>query len=303
VSSIILLFLCLFLGIIFRVYKIFPKETPGVLNQFVIFISLPAMALYYLPKVEISSKLLFPLGVAWIGFTLAAALFIGLGKIFGWSRGLIGCLILTGGLGNTSFVGIPIIEALYGKEGLKTLILVDLPGTFMVLSTVGILVAATYSRGKTNLKEIGLRILKFPPFMAFCIGLTLALSGLHFPDEINSIFEKLSLTVTPLALVSVGYQLKIEKKSKHWKFLILGLSYQLLIWPAIIFGLYKFVFNQSGIPFEVSVMEAAMAPMITAAIVSSSYGLKPKLSSMMVGIGIPISFLTLAFWYWILQTI
>lgn len=302
-SSILLLFLCLFLGIIFRIFKIFPKETPAVLNQFVIFISLPAMALFYLPKVEISSQLLFPVGVAWMGFGMAALLFMGLGKIFGWSRSLIGCLILTGGLGNTSFVGIPVIEALYGKEGLKTLILVDLPGTFMTLSTVGIIVAATYSRGKTNLKEIGLRILKFPPFLAFCVGITFALSGVHFSDTLNTVFEKLSLTVTPLALVSVGYQLKIEKKSKHWKFLVLALTYQLLIWPAVIFGLYKFVFHQSGLAFEVSVMESAMAPMITAAIVSSSYGLKPKLSSMMIGIGIPISFITLAFWYWILQTI
>jgi predicted permease len=40
---------------------------------------------------------------------------------------LIGCLILTAGLGNTSF-GFPIIEALYGEEGLKTAILVDQPG-------------------------------------------------------------------------------------------------------------------------------------------------------------------------------
>ncbi|MET3732824.1 AEC family transporter [Moheibacter stercoris] len=300
-SSIILLFLCLFLGILVRVFKIFPKETPSVLNQFLIYISLPAMALYYLPKVKISYELLFPLGVAWIGFGVAALLFIGLGKLFKWSRSLTGCLILTAGLGNTSFVGIPVIEALYGKEGLKTLILVDLPGTFMVLSTLGILVAATYSRGRTNLKELGFRIVKFPPFIAFCIGVCMTILSLNFPDVLNSVFEKLALTITPLALVSVGYQLKIEKKSKHWKFLGIGLFYQLMIWPAIIFLLYKYGFNQSGIQFEVSVMEAAMAPMITAAIVSASYGLKPKLSSMMVGIGIPLSFLTLAFWYWILQ--
>ncbi|WP_321540450.1 hypothetical protein [Flavobacterium piscinae] len=44
-----------------------------------------------------------------------------------------------------------------------------------------------------------------------------------------------------------------------------------------------------------------MAPMITGAILASTYGLKPKLSSMMIGIGIPLSFLTLAFWYWILS--
>lgn len=259
------------------------------------------MALFYLPKIEISTQLLFPIGVAWLGFLVAAILFISLGKIFNWSKSLIGCLILTGGLGNTSFVGIPVIEALYGQEGLKTLVLVDLPGTFLVLSTVGIITAATYSRGKTNLSQISNRILRFPPFIAFCIGVSLAVFGWNFPVELDTVFEKLSLTVTPLALVSVGYQLKVDKRSKHWKFLILGLGYQLILWPMMIFSLYKFGFDQSGIPFEVSVLEAAMAPMITASIVASSYGLKPKLSAMMVGIGIPISFLTLGIWYWILQ--
>lgn len=300
-ASIILLFLCLGLGVLFRITSLFPKETPNILNQFVIFISLPSIALFYLPQVEISSQLLFPVGVAWIGFAVAALLFLTLGKIFNWSRSLIGCLILTGGLGNTSFVGIPVIEALYGKEGLKTLVLVDLPGTFMVLSTFGILVAASYSRGETSFKEILLRMFKFPPFIAFLIGISFALSGIHFPETINSVFEKLGATVTPLALVSVGYQLKIEKKSKHWKFLTLALIYQLMAWPAIIFTLYRYVFHQSGPSFQVCVMEAAMAPMITAAIIASSYGLKPKLSSMMIGIGIPASFITMAFWYWILN--
>jgi hypothetical protein len=41
-------------------------------------------------------------------------------------------------------------------------------------------------------------------------------------------------------------------------------------------------------------MESAMAPMITASILAT-HGLKPRLSSMMIGFGIPISFITLAF--------
>jgi predicted permease len=44
-----------------------------------------------------------------------------------------------------------------------------------------------------------------------------------------------------------------------------------------------------------------MAPMITGCILASSYGLKPRLSSMMIGFGIPISFITLLFWYFVLQ--
>jgi predicted permease len=65
--------------------------------------------------------------------------------------------------------------------------------------------------------------------------------------------------------------------------------------------LYKIICNAKGLAIDVSIMESAMAPMITAAILASSYGLKPKLSSMMIGIGIPLSFLTLAFWYFILN--
>jgi predicted permease len=50
-------------------------------------------------------------------------------------------------------------------------------------------------------------------------------------------------------------------------------------------------------------METAMASNITASILAATYGLKPRLASMMVGYGIPISFLTLIFWYFVAQCI
>lgn len=300
-TSIILLFLCLFIGIGIRYIKAFPRNTHTTLNQFIIYISLPAMALHYLPKINFSWDLLFPVAVPWIAFAGAFLLFAGLGKLFGWSRSLIGCLILTGGLGNTSFVGIPVIEALYGQEGLKTLIMVDLPGTFVALSTVGILVATIYSRGENNFGLIFRKIFTFPPFIVFLIGIGLNLLNVQFPDYLDEVFYKLSATITPIALVSVGFQLKIKERSKHWPFLFLGLSYQLIVLPAFIYLLYIVFLGQKGTAIEVCVMEAAMAPMITASIISSSYGLKPRLSNMMIGVGIPVSFLTLALWYFILQ--
>lgn len=300
-ASIILLFLCLFIGIGLRKIPAFPIQTPVVLNSFVIYISLPAMALYYMPRVEISPALIFPAAMPWIAFLGAFLIFAGLGKIFGWSRSLIGCLVLTAGLGNTSFVGIPVIEAMYGSDGLKTLVIVDQPGTFVVLSTVGILAAVTYSKGSSNLLVLVKKIIFFPPFIGFVIGFSFALFEFRFPEYIDEVFLKLSATVTPIALVSVGYQLKIEKRSQHWPFLIMGLAYQLILLPALIFFLYVFVFKQSGLSIKVSIIEAAMAPMITAAIIASAYGLKPKLSNMMVGFGIPISFITLIFWYWVVE--
>lgn len=302
-DNIILIFICLGLGFGLQFLKSFPKNGYVALNHFVIYISLPALALFYIPKIEISSKLLFPLGVAWLGFVLSFLFFYSLGKWFGWSKKLTGCLILTSGLGNTSFVGFPVIEALYGNEGIQTAIIVDQPGTFVVLAVFGVVVASSFSKGEVSSKIILKKILFFPPFIAFAFACLFNFMQLDFPDNLQSVFQKVGGTVTPIALVSVGLQLKIDRKSQHWNFLALGLFFKLMLTPLFFLLFYKFILGGEGLVVDVSIMESAMAPMITAAILASTYGMKPKLSSMMVGVGIPLSFLTLAFWYWILQII
>ncbi|WP_345160586.1 AEC family transporter [Pontibacter saemangeumensis] len=302
-SSLILLFGCLALGILLQRVRDFPHNSPLVLNQFIIYISLPALALYYIPDIKLDSTVLLPVGVGWICFAASALFFWSLGKMFGWSRKLVGCLILTAGLGNTSFIGFPVIEALYGAEGLKTAILVDQPGTFVVLSTLGIALAAVFSKGQPDVKVITKKILFFPPFLMFILAVLLNVLHLSFPDMLKDVFQRLGSTVTPLALVSVGMQLRIERRSKHWRFLALGLLFQLVLAPLLIYLLYVQMLGVKGELAQITVMEAAMAPMITGSIVAASYGLKPRLANMMVGFGIPLSFLTLPIWYWIIRGI
>lgn len=280
----------------------FPKYGHLALNQFIIYIALPALALFYIPKISITTDLLYPLAVAWIGFLLSFVFFYIIGKKLGWPNRLIGCLIITAGLGNTSFVGFPIIQALYGDEGLKTAIIVDQPGTFVVMATLGVITAGIFAKGDSNSGEIVKKILFFPPFIAFVIATVMNVLKFDFNEHLETVFQKLGATVTSVALVSVGLQLKIDKRSQHWKFLRLGLLFKLIITPAIFFLLYKIILGGKGLAVDVSVMESAMAPMITGAILASNYGLKPKLSSMMVGIGIPLSFATLAIWNFILNT-
>lgn len=289
------------LGLLLQRVKDFPRNAAQVLNQFIIYISLPALALYFIPEVKLNSTVLLPVGLAWICFGAAALFFWVLGRAFGWSRKLIGCLILTGGLGNTSFVGLPVIEALYGQDSLETVILIDQPGTFVVLSTLGIALAASFSRGAASASAIARKIFRFPPFIAFLAALVLNLLNVHFSEDMKEVFQRLGSTVSPLALVSVGLQLKPEWRSKHWGFLGLGLLFQLMLAPLLILGLYYGVFGVRGELLQISVMEAAMAPMITGSIVAASYGLKPRLANMMVGFGIPLSFITLAFWFWVLN--
>nr|WP_315223250.1 AEC family transporter [uncultured Flavobacterium sp.] len=298
-NNFILIFIFLATGLILQHIKRFPTHIYKVLNKIVVYICLPALSLYHIPKIKWDNNLLFPIASGWIVFVLAFVFFHFLGKKMGWSNKLIGCLILTAGLSNSSFLGYPIIEALYGKEGLKTAILVDQPGTFVVVSTLGIFVAAFYSKGSPNASEIIKKVLLFPPFLAFLTACLMNVMQYQFDTNIQYGLLKIGSFVTPLALTSVGLQLQFDRKSRHWKFLRLGLFYKLIFAPALILFLYIFVLNKHSEEIKITIMQMAMAPMITGAILASSYGLKPKLSSMMIGFGIPLSFLTLVIWYFV----
>lgn len=302
-DNIVLVFLCLLIGLVLQRAKEFPMLSYKVLNYYVIFVSLPALGLYFIPEIKITTQLLYPLGIAWLGFLGSYLFFNTLGKWLGWPKRIIGCLVLTAGLGNTSFVGFPIVEALFGAEGLKTAIVVDQPGTFVVFSTVGVLVASRYSKATSNTSELFKKIFTFPPFIFFTIAITMNVFQLHFSEMFQSVFQKIGSTVTPVSLVSVGMQLQFNKQSKHWGFLGIGLLYKLMITPLLFYILYVLILKGSGLAVQVSLVEAAMAPMISGAILATTYGLKPKLSSMMVGFGIPISLITVFLWYLLFQTV
>jgi len=300
-NNFILIFFFLILGLLLQKVKRFPPNLYKVLNKIVIYFCLPAITLYHIPKIKWSNELLFPIGAGWISFLLAFVFFHFLGRRLGWSNKLIGCLILTAGLSNSSFLGYPIVEALFGKKGLETAVLVDQPGTFVVVSTLGVFVAAFYSKGSPNAFTIIKKVLFFPPFLTFVAACLMNIFQYDLDENIQFGLLKIGSLVTPLALLSVGLQLNFDRKSQHWKFLRLGLFFRLILTPFIILVLYVFILKQHSEAIKITVIEMAMAPMITGAILASSYGLKPKLSSMMIGFGIPISFLTVAIWYFIVS--
>lgn len=298
-GNIILMIVCLLAGMGLRWTGRFPETTPAAFNGYVIHIALPAAALLYLHSIPFDRSMIMTPLMPWLLFLLSWGFFALLGRLLQLPRRTVGALILLGGLGNTSFVGLPMIEAYYGKELLGVGILADQLGTFMVLSTLGVLVASIYSSGNPSLRDMPRKVLFFPPFQA--LMLALILRPLPFPDWTVTILRKLADTVTPLALVSVGFQLRFASLDGLKLRLAAGLGYKLLLGPALLALLYLGVLGLRGPAVQVTLFEAAMAPMITAGIVAIDHDLDPPLVTMLLGIGIPLSFITLAGWELVLR--
>jgi predicted permease len=294
-SNLILLAVCFAAGIILRRLGRMPEHAPASLNAFIIHVSLPALTLLYVHELRLSGEVVLVALMAWLVFGLSAGFFWLAGRWLALPRATVGALMLVGGLGNTSFFGLPMVEAYYGHEGLAVAIVADQLGSFLALSVLGITVAGIYSSGRPTAAEIALRILRFPPFIALVAAFVLI--PVEYADWFSALLKRLGDTLAPLALLSVGMQLRLGHVAEHGRNLALGLGFKLLLAPFAIWLLYVQLFGAQGQAIQVTLFEAAMPPMITAAIVAAEHDLDPDLANLMVAMGLLVSFVTLYGWW------
>jgi predicted permease len=110
---------------------------------------------------------------------------------------------------------------------------------------------------------------------------------------ISKVLATLANTIVPIALVAVGLQLQLKLPGHEIKPFGIALFIKLIIAPMIALAIVN-IAGWTNLAASVSVMEAGMAPMITAGAMASLSGLAPRLSSAIVGYGILISFFTTA---------
>ncbi len=294
-NNLLLLIVCFLAGIILRHLRRMPDNAPAALNSFIIHVSLPALTLLYIHQLKLSGEVLLTGLMAWLVFGLSAGFFWLAGRWLGLPRATTGALMLVGGLGNTSFFGLPMVEAYYGQTGIGTAIVADQLGSFFALSVLGITVAGIYSSGRPSVSGIVKRIILFPPFISLLAALVLI--PVEYAGWFTVLLKRLGDTLAPLALLSVGLQLRLGHIAGNGRNLALGLLFKLVLAPLAVFLLYVPLLGAQGQAIQVTLFEAAMPPMITAAIVAGEHDLDPPLANLMVAVGLLMSFVTLYGWW------
>lgn len=285
-----------------------PAEVPRTVNAWILHIAMPAVILQVVPHISWTPQVLWPLAAPVLALAGAGLFLVPLGKKLGWDRDQTTALVLTAGLANTSFVGFPLILAFDGPQGLPPAVLAD-QMSFLLLATAGITLAALArarrecsvpgqeqavgSRSGVGRLVLG-RVLSFPPLLTFPVAL-------FWPQEwglaeLQPLFAALSATLAPLALFSVGVQIRFTEIRRGGAGLALALVYKLALAPLVILGL-TLLAGGTGHPGKIAVFEMAMAPMITTAVVASEFGTAPRLATAVVGLGIPVSLVTTALWW------
>lgn len=268
-----------------------PQGMTASLNWWVLNIALPALVLELIPRVQFDSQLWFLPVAMWLVFAGAWGLFAFVGPLLGWSRARIGAVVLAAGLGNTALVGFPLIEALRGKDGMALAVITDQLGGLIALAVGAITVAAVYSGGKPQPRVIARRILSFPAFLAMILGFVAGALG-GWPSELKGVLARIGATLTPVALFSIGAQFDLHLDRSRLGAVGSALGWKLALALSLIYLLGVAV-GIEGLVLGVAVMQAAMAPMVSTAILADQYGLERDVTSMALGAGIAISLLSI----------
>ncbi len=271
--------------------RVLPERAADTLNLVVLYVNLPAMVLLYASRLQLNRALLAVAAMPWLLLLISAAAVWLLARALRWPRAVTGALLLTVPLGNTSYLGYPLTRAILGAAALPYAVAYDQFGSFLILSTYGVLILAWYGHGvRPRPWHIARRVLTFPAFLALLLALAIAPTPL--PHWLTAMLHPLSVALLPLVALAIGVQLKLKPDREHLAALGTGLLLKMLALPLLALLLAPLL-GLHGAAAHTAVLESAMPPMITAAALASMAGLTPRLAAAMVSYGIVLMLLIL----------
>ena len=193
-------------------------------------------------------------------------------------------------ISNSGFLGNPMVEGIYGSEGLLYAALFMLP-VRIVMWTIGI---AVFLKGRKE--KLWKNVLTHPCIVAIYAGVIIMVCGIQFPTFVEKTIVGISGSNTPLSMMLVGMMLaEVKPKGLIDKTMVFYTAIRLLIIPAVVFAITAFL-PIDGMLRGITVIMAGMPAPITTALLSAKYGGDEKYATGMVFLSTILSLITLPLW-------
>jgi len=274
-------------------------QTRLVLTSVVYYLLLPTLILDVLWTATLGQHSIdfSLLGISTIVISLA--LMWGILLLFKLKPAQKGALLLVTAFPNVTYLGLPVLEQVFGTWARSVVIQIDLFAFSPLLFTVGILIARHYGEDKGHHRAL-FSFLNTPPFWAAITAVVLNLTHIPVPEWLNGTLEKLSAAVAPLMLFSLGLALSWNSIKLHnIPYIIPVMVIQLLLMPYMATQMMYFSSMSSEYQAAV-VLDLAMPSMLMGIVFCDRYKLDSELYAMAVTLTTLCSLISLPYWFSVL---
>jgi len=280
-----------------------PTTVVKWLNNYIVYLAMPALILLKVPTIALSSEMMIPAGVAWAWLLISSGTVICLSRWLDWPRPTEGALLLLVTMGNTSFLGYPMVLAFFNDSVLAYAIFFDQLGGFLILSTFGLIVVAIYTPSKSSgvaqvkLTEIIKKVFTFPPFIALMIAVFIPFDTIM--PLMSSTLTVLGKLLMPAALFALGVQFQPRLLPEHKIPLVSAIVLKMMIAPLVAW-LILIGLSSTGDLRIATIFEAAMPSMITPGLMAIHAGIAPRFIATLLGYSTVFAFVSLPLVAWLL---
>lgn len=218
-SSLLMVFILIIPGLIFGKKEIITADQNDALSSLVLNLTLPCLVIDAM-QMEFSMQVLkdcgYILAVALIIYAVMLIISIPVVKAMKLpvSKKYLFMFMLI--FGNVGFVGIPVVQALYGTEAVFFAAILEMINDVLMF-TVGM--ALIQKSAGAELK-IGVKQVMSPGLIGVLIGLVLFLLNIRLPELLGGAVGMIGAATTPLIMFAIGYQLsglKVKEVAGDWK--------------------------------------------------------------------------------------
>lgn len=267
-----------------------PQWLIGGAERYVISIALPAVIISKMSQVSLDTDLLVPISAAWLVMASCAVLILLIGRVNHWERSVIGALLCVGVLGNTSFLGLGMVEGLRGEDHLPAAIAYDQLGTFLALSLWGAFVTSSYGTDSVTLRSVVVKLFRFAPFVALLVTIPVRLFDI--PSDVFTLLDIVGRTVAPVAMATVGLRFRLRLTRSSVAPALWGLGIKMLIVPAMVVAFVVIADWRDDVMWSTTVLQSGAPPMVTAGLIAIRARLDEEVVAFMVGVGTIIGFVS-----------
>lgn len=272
-NSLAMIFIMIVPGFIFAKKNMLSEEQSLGITSVVVNLTWPCLVIDAM-QIPFSKEILGNCGYAFVVMTvifiLALVISIGLVRVLKMERArryLFTFMII---FGNTGFIGIPIINALYGKDALFYASIVEMVND-VFLFTVGIMLIQMSAGQQKKMEISGLLT---PGMAGVVIGFLLFLFDFQLPGFIGDSIGIIGGATTPLSMLAIGFQIgKMNFKEIFGDVSIYVFSFaKLIVIPAIVFVIMVVLLKDVSLLAKVIILEFAMPTAACTTIFSQQYG-------------------------------
>ncbi len=276
---------------------ILPKAAPRWLGQFLFWVGVPLSVFAFLRHTELSGAIgiaplvawgamLAGLGVAWIGLSRRS---IG-------SPALQGSFLLAAMVGNTGYLGYPIVLALVGPKYFAWALFYDLLGTLPGAYGLGVVLASRYGGQSSQPRQMLQAVVQNPTLAGF--GLGIACRSLALPVGVEQGLQIFAWGAIALSLFLIGMRLSQVDSWGKVRPALGSLGIKMVLIPLVL-GVGLSLLGFTGAIRQILVLEAAMPPAFATLVLAETYCLDQSFTVTTLTLGTVGLLLLLPLWLWL----